>query len=50
MNEPPVLLCRDSKKKGENNSMEDIREISSTPNKIFGNAFVQREFEMLGVG
>ena len=50
MNEPPVLLCRDSKKKGENNSMEDFRKISSTPNKIFGNAFVQRGFEMLGVG
>ena len=50
MNEPSVLLCLDCKKKGENNSMEDIREISPTPNIIFGNAFVQRGFEMLGVG
>jgi hypothetical protein len=30
--------------------MEDFRKISSTPNKNFGKAFVQREFEMLGVG
>jgi hypothetical protein len=51
MNEPPVLLCRDSKKKGDKIFYgEDIRKISSTPNKIFGNAFVQRGFEMLGVG
>ena len=51
MNEPPVLLCRDCKKKGDKKFYgEDIRKISPTPNIIFGNAFVQREFEMLGIG
>ena len=51
MNEPPVLLCRDCKKKGMKQFYgEDIRKIRTTPNIIFGNAFVQREFEMLGVG
>ena len=50
MNEPPILLCLDSKKKKKQFYGEDIRKISSTPNIIFGNAFVQREFEMLGVG
>ena len=35
MNEPPILLCRDSKKKKKQFYGEDIRKISSTPNKIF---------------
>jgi len=50
MNEPPILLCPDSKKKKKQFYGEDVRKIRTTPNRIFGKAFVQRKFEMLGVG